>query len=1587
MTNSAVENNLYLADYIDQQLERAIGVYQEDIDLLEEHANLENALMTSGYARRQVLELVQNAADALLKSGSHGRVGILLTENSLYVANEGTPIDQDGARALTHAYLSKKTGDEIGRFGQGFKSVLAVTSNPQIFSKSVSFEFNAARTKQFLNSRLSEDLRLPILRLPWLIDRDAEERNDENLRELFSWASTVIKLPLREGHSQLKNQLEKFPTRFLLFAKHVNLLEIEIRVPGDAPTKFSHTCEKDVNSENIYTVSRPDSTCEQWLLKEAIHKPSEKAKEQIGLATVRDEIKIAYAAPLKISSAGSIGGFWAYYPLSEETTATGIFNAPWALNEDRTTMLRTAYNSEILEHFASIFVDTITTFSTKESPSEHFKYLPSRPDEVKGYSDKVLTHLIPRIAASVGIIPDQNGTLRDASALKVLPFSREFSNWQHLKQSITWHEIWQRNVKEDVLVPHFSVYGDSNRFTRLRQLFTEYSNFESFEPTPLNQWLEMLLADESDLHGMAVALRLLAAIPDENARKNGSSAKIILTNQGLASPSQYNSVFLPMPDYDDTELPGVKLVVPELISQQNAETSLRSLKFSDIDPGEFAKYLFGSLGISSTDSDWLRAWDSILNVASKHWVPMLQKIFTEKEIKVLTLAGEWRPARGCFVRSQTSRGLRFKDDRYVVDTHVCPPELAELAGALAAPIAHFDTQGEPQFEAYLQWARLELRRAFPDMPVAKVMDADFDDSLCPGPFSVYELFDDEDYAASAADWSSALLKLTNPSNSRWTIRTQSNEATLNVLAPHLWAVMQYGYLKTSLGIIQTRNALGSSALNYAAYFPVALDPVTRALQLPDKLEDIPLSIWLAFFSAEHNCKAPSPKLRQEYSDMVLHGIQVLENASSLPEKVPAIVNDSLALRKLSEVQLTVGVEEREQIAELGVPYLVVATEEDRETICSRTTFKNASASISVTLERIPITLPELVIDRFPALSKYLDENQQEASLQFCSGLYRRLRIFGGLKDEPLESDFYGGTIYLVEGLSKSDILDRVCGHLGLGLTAEEQANVLQEIEDQRVAQLRERCRSAITDAERIALLASSEELIKLLPSGLKPSLSSFGIEIDDKNAAQVFLDTHGYNALQTLRTELEALGLNPPLRWTGRSSSVRFVQSLGFDRAFAGESTPTPPPTETILGRPGLHPLHDYQEAAYTRIREVLTSNIDEARRGMVELPTGAGKTRVAVESIIRLFLSGELVGPVLWIAESDELCSQAVETWSEVWREFADNRSLTIARFWGSRDIEEPATELSVVIATDAKLLVNLPLEAHSIEFSTHEYAWLEDVSAVIVDEAHRATSPTYSSIFRFFGIGSRGKTARPLLGLSATPFRGRSSELTERLANRFGKNLITTLGENPISELQKRGVLAEVEHEFLQGTTINLTASMVFDTEDRFAISRAEDLVLREVGSDSQRTKRLVDHIKSRPTGESILVFTSSVLNAEVVAALLINQGLTAAAISGSTRPNLRRSLIAQFKTGQIQVLVNCDVLLQGFDAPKVRTLYVARPTFSPSRYIQMVGRGLRGPKNGGTERCLIVDLQDELVGSRHELAYREFTNHWKVDNEDIS
>ena len=87
----------------------------------------------------------------------------------------------------------------------------------------------------------------------------------------------------------------------------------------------------------------------------------------------------------------------------------------------------------------------------------------------------------------------------------------------------------------------------------------------------------------------------------------------------------------------------------------------------------------------------------------------------------------------------------------------------------------------------------------------------------------------------------------------------------------------------------------------------------------------------------------------------------------------------------------------------------------------------------------------------------------------------------------------------------------------------------------------------------------------------------------------------------------------------------------------------------------------------------------------------------------------------------------------------------------------------------------------------------------------------------------------------------------------------------------------------------------------------------------------------------------------------------------------------MIEEFRDGRISTLCNYGVLTTGFDAPKVRGLVISRPTASAVLYEQMIGRGMRGPKFGGTDRCLVIDVVDNIRFGG-QMAFTRYAEYWK-------
>ncbi|MDB6174127.1 MAG: hypothetical protein JWL59_3438 [Chthoniobacteraceae bacterium] len=95
------------------------------------------------YHGRVIIELIQNAHDALSLAGGleTGRIEIVLKRDdgefgTLYVANDGKCFSQSNFESLSQLGQSDKNPENsIGNKGIGFRSVLEITSSPEIYSR------------------------------------------------------------------------------------------------------------------------------------------------------------------------------------------------------------------------------------------------------------------------------------------------------------------------------------------------------------------------------------------------------------------------------------------------------------------------------------------------------------------------------------------------------------------------------------------------------------------------------------------------------------------------------------------------------------------------------------------------------------------------------------------------------------------------------------------------------------------------------------------------------------------------------------------------------------------------------------------------------------------------------------------------------------------------------------------------------------------------------------------------------------------------------------------------------------------------------------------------------------------------------------------------------------------------------------------------------------------------------------------------------------------------------------------------------------------------------------------------------------
>jgi superfamily II DNA or RNA helicase len=379
-----------------------------------------------------------------------------------------------------------------------------------------------------------------------------------------------------------------------------------------------------------------------------------------------------------------------------------------------------------------------------------------------------------------------------------------------------------------------------------------------------------------------------------------------------------------------------------------------------------------------------------------------------------------------------------------------------------------------------------------------------------------------------------------------------------------------------------------------------------------------------------------------------------------------------------------------------------------------------------------------------------------------------------------------------------------------------------------------------------------------------------------------------------------------------------------------------------------------YQLEAINKVLALYSSN---QTRVLLHMPTGSGKTRTAMQIIVRM-LQENPEKLVIWLAYSEELCEQAAQEFEQAWVSQGD-RDIQVQRFWGDYNDSNGFISEGFMVAGLSKM--------HSlVKKADPRLPKLADNSClVVIDEAHQAIAETYRLVLE---ILAKNLDSR-ILGLTATPGRTwNDPEKDAHLADFFNRTKVTLEIDgykSPIDYLIAEGYLADPEFEKLEISNENL-----FSPAELTELQKVLEIpthILKKLGEDDIRNLKIISKLEDlMKSHKRILFFATTVEHSALIASVLQARGHSAFSVTGTTSAFDRQRVIAKYKSDSEEPIVLCNfgVLTTGFDAPRTSCAFIARPTASLVLYSQMVGRALRGPKSNGNKVAKIVTVVDTAL-----------------------
>ena len=376
----------------------------------------------------------------------------------------------------------------------------------------------------------------------------------------------------------------------------------------------------------------------------------------------------------------------------------------------------------------------------------------------------------------------------------------------------------------------------------------------------------------------------------------------------------------------------------------------------------------------------------------------------------------------------------------------------------------------------------------------------------------------------------------------------------------------------------------------------------------------------------------------------------------------------------------------------------------------------------------------------------------------------------------------------------------------------------------------------------------------------------------------------------------------------------------------------------------------------------------------LVVLPTGGGKTYTATVWLLRNAIDKNK--KVLWLAHRQMLLEQAAETFQSQ----SDLSSLTNKMSFRYRIISGASSHDSICnIKPDDDLLVISKDTLGRGQNLSQLDSWMAncDTLFLVIDEAHHAVAKTYRKVIDH--IKEKVKKLK-IIGLTATPFRTAGCEegllekiFTDGIDDKgvFVRNASGRAFQIGLKDLINRQILSkpvferfETKEDFSQA--LGLKALEKLNNFDQLPSDIQE-----KIAQNAARNQLIVStYIKNKDRYKQTIVFVINIFHAIALNKIFNEHGIKSAYVVSAIKDNLgvpanvkdNEINIEKFRKGEINVLINVNILTEGVDIPQTQTVFLARPTVSVALMTQMVGRALRGPKAGGTPEAYIVSFIDD-------------------------